>query len=257
MSTNIEYKGSTILTYHFISGYIREYSVHYLRRSVKGDTTVCNVKIYSNDTIADLKAAIEEFSGIPQQNQTLYKCDSGYKISHTWNNVNCISGHKHKLHDHQIVGDFVHYGRVYLDVRLLVIVQTHTSNSIPFEVLSCNDVLSLKHMIAIETDIPVEDQTLLANPMIVLENTNPVGAYVGKNRLTLDCMVLPVHFIRRGPPNYPALMAWEIRVPQHNAAKNKPWKPMNLLLVKSSVTLLIKVQFVLVLILVLCCSVVN
>ena len=259
-STNIEYKGSTILTYHFISGYIREYSVHYLRRSVKGDTTVCNVKIYSNDTIVDLKAAIEKSTGIPQQNQALYECDSGYEMLYTWNNVDCNSGHKHKLHDCQLIGDFVHYGRVYLDIRLLVIVQTHTLNTIPFEVLSCNDVLSLKRMIAIETDIPVADQTLLilSDRMTVLENTKPVSAYVGDNRLTLDCMVLPVHFIRAGPPKYPEWIAWEIRaVPQKNAAKNEPLKPMNILLAKSSVTLLIKVQFVLVLVLVLCCSVVN
>ena len=147
-----------------------------------------------------------------------------------------------------------------LDVRLLVIVNTPAGVTIPFEVLSCNDVLSLKRMIAIETDIPVANQTLLilSDHMTVLENTKPVSAYVGDNRLTLDCMVLPVHFIRAGPPKYPEWIAWEIRaVPQNNAAKNEPWKPMNILLAKSSVTLLIKVQFVLVLVLVLCCSVVN
>ena len=251
-STVIEYKGSTILTYHFISGHTREYSVHYLKQSVEGDTTVCKVKIFSNDTIADLKAAIEESIGIPQQNQALYECD--HRIFRARYNVNCNSGHKHKLHDHQIVGDFVRHGRVYLDVRLLVIVDTQTCNTIPFEVLSCDNVLSLKHMITIETDIPAENQTIvtITNRMIVLENTKPVGAYVGDNKLTLDCMVFPFHVII-GPSIYPGFRKLEVRAVPHNNAPKEP----NDLLAKSSVRLLITVQFVLLLLLVLCCPVVN
>ena len=76
-----------------------------------------------------------------------------------------------------------------LDVRLLVIVNTPAGVTIPFEVLSCNDVLSLKHMIAIETDIPVKDQTLLSDHT-VLENSKYVGAYIGDNKLTLHVILV-------------------------------------------------------------------
>ena len=76
-----------------------------------------------------------------------------------------------------------------LDVRLLVIVNTPAGVTIPFEVLSCNDVLSLKHMIAIETDIPVKDQTLLSDHT-VLENSKSVGAYIGDNKLTLHVILV-------------------------------------------------------------------
>ena len=79
-----------------------------------------------------------------------------------------ISRRKLKLHDHQAAQDFVHLGHcyyrtVYLDMKLLVIVKTPAGVTLPFEILSCNDVLSLKHMITIETDIPVKDQTLLSD----------------------------------------------------------------------------------------------
>ena len=92
--------------------------------------------------------------------------------------------HKFKLHNHQTVGDFVHYRHVYLDVRLLVVIKTPSGATIPFEVLSCDDVLLLKRMITIETDIPVASQTLLSDDT-VLENTNSVGAYVENMKLTL------------------------------------------------------------------------
>ena len=78
-STNIEYNGSTILTYHLTAECKEHCSVYYLNQSLRGYPAVCNVHVFSNDTIADLKAAIEESSGIPQQNQALYNCDSEYK----------------------------------------------------------------------------------------------------------------------------------------------------------------------------------
>ena len=167
MSTKTEYNGCTVLTYHLtaITLYGKPYSVHYLNLPVKGYTAVCKVKVF-NDTIADLKVVIEESSGIPQQNQALY------------------TEHKFKLYDHQVVRDFVCYSNVYLDVRLLVVIKARTGVTIPFEVLSCDNVLSLKRMITIETNIPVEDQTLLLDHT-VLENTKSVGAYVGDNKLTL------------------------------------------------------------------------
>ena len=187
MSTEIKYSGSSILTYHLPAEYSEEYSVYYLDKPSK---VLCDVQVLSTDTIADLKAAIEEFSGIPLQNQTLYDVyESQHYSFGTWHNVNCDSGHKLKLRDHQVVGDFVCYGRVYLDKRLLVIIKTPAGITIPFEVLSCNDVLSLKRMITIETDIPVAAQTLLSDHT-VLENTKSVGAYVGDNKLTLHCTLV-------------------------------------------------------------------
>ena len=63
------------------------------------------------------------------------------------------------------MGDFVRYRHVYLDVRLLVVINTPSGVTIPFEVLSCDNVLSLKRMVTIETDIPVADQTLLSRPV--------------------------------------------------------------------------------------------
>ena len=74
-------------------------------------------------------------------------------------------------------------------MRLLVIVKTPAGVTIPFEVLSCNDVLSLKRMITIETDIPVQDQTLLSDDT-VLENTKSVGTCVGAGKLTLHCTLV-------------------------------------------------------------------
>jgi len=79
-STKIEYKGAVILMYHFTSEYSKEYSIRYLNRPVKGSATICRVQLFSNDTVADLKAAIEEATGIPQQNQALYDGDSLYRI---------------------------------------------------------------------------------------------------------------------------------------------------------------------------------
>ena len=97
--------------------------------------------------------------------------------------------HKLKLHNHQIVGDFVRYRHVYLDVRLLVVINTPPGVNIPFEVLSCDDVLSLKRMITIETDIPVAGQSLLSDDT-VLENTNSVGAYIENMKLKLHCTLV-------------------------------------------------------------------
>ena len=182
MCTEIKCNGSSILTYHLTAKYSEEYSVYYLDKPSK---VLCYVQVLSTDTIADLKAAIEESSGIPLQNQTLYDIyESRHCFFGTWHDVNCKSGHKLKLHDHQVVGDFVCYRRVYLDVRLLVIVKTPAGVTIPFEVLSCNDVLSLKRMIMVETDNPVAAQTLLSDHT-VLENTKFVGTYIGDNKLTL------------------------------------------------------------------------
>ena len=79
-STKIEYNGSTILTYHLTAECREHCSVYYLNQSLRGYPAVCNVHVFSNDTVADLKAAIEESSGIPQQNQALYSCDSGHKL---------------------------------------------------------------------------------------------------------------------------------------------------------------------------------
>ena len=156
----------------------------------KPSKVLCDVQVLSTDTIADLKAAIEESSAIPLQNHTLYDIyESEHYSFGTWHDVNCDSGHKLKLRDHQVAGDFVCYGRVYIDKRLLVIVKTPAGVTIPFEVLSCNDVLSLKHMIAIETDIPVAAQTLLSDHT-VLENSKSVGAYIGDNKLTLHVILV-------------------------------------------------------------------
>ena len=190
-STKIEYDGSTIFTYHFTAEYSKEYSVYYLKQPSRDHTTnpvVCRVQVFSSDTILDLKATIEESSGIPQQNQALYDVyEYEYKFYTWYDDFN--SGRKLKLHDLQVVQDFVRheqflYGAVYLDKRLLVIINTPAGVTIPFEVLSCNNVLSLKRMIAIETDIPVAAQTLLSDHT-VLENTKSVGAYIGDNKLTL------------------------------------------------------------------------
>ena len=112
MSTEIKYSGSSILTYHLTAEYSEEYSVYYLDKPSK---VICDVQVLSTDTIAHLKAAIEESSGIPLQNQALYDIyESRHYFFGTWYDVNCKSGHKLKLHDHQVVGDFVCYGRVYL-----------------------------------------------------------------------------------------------------------------------------------------------
>ena len=140
--------------------------------------------IFSNDTIADLKAAIEESSGIPQQNQALYNLD--YNPG--------ISKRKLELHDHQVAQDFVHlvhyaYRTVYLDVRLLVVIKTPGGVTVPFEVLSCDNVLSLKRMITIETDIPVAGQTLLSDDT-VLKDAKSVGAYIEVGKLTLHCTLV-------------------------------------------------------------------
>ena len=131
-STKVEYNGSTILTYHFTSEYMysKQYSVCYLKQPSQdhtSNTILCRVHVFSSDTIADLKAAIEESSGIPQQNQALYDCDFEHKFG-TWYDVS-NSRPKLKLHDHQVVQDFVRheqffYGNVYLDVRLLVVIKT-------------------------------------------------------------------------------------------------------------------------------------
>ena len=80
LSTEIEYKGAIILTYHFISEFSKGYSVCYLKRPVKGSTTVCRVQLFSSDTVVDLKAAIEEATGIPQQSQALYDSNLKYRI---------------------------------------------------------------------------------------------------------------------------------------------------------------------------------
>ena len=178
-STKVEYSGSVILTYHLTDEYCEKCTVYSCQQVKWYYPAVCNVHIFSSDTIADLKAAIEECSGIPQQNQALYDLD--YKLG--------ISKRELKLHDHQAAQDFVHLGHcayrtVYLDKRLLVVIKTPAGVTIPFEVLCCNDVLSLKRMITIETDIPVAAQTLLLDHT-VLENTKSVGAYVGDNKLTL------------------------------------------------------------------------
>ena len=179
MSTETKYNGSSILTYHLTAEYSEEYCVlYYLDKPSK---VLCDVQVLSTDTIADLKAAIEESSGIPPQNQALYDI---YEPD-TWYDVK----YNLKLHDHQVVGDFVCYRRVYLDKRLLVIVKTPAGVTIPFEVLSCDDVLSLKRMITIETDIPVAAQTLLSDHT-VLENTKSVGTYVGDGKLTLHCTLV-------------------------------------------------------------------
>ena len=181
-STEIKCNGSSILTYHLTAEYSEEYSVYYLNKPSK---VICDVQVLRTDTIAHLKAAIEESSDIPPQNQALYDIyESGHYSFGTWYDVNCNSEHKLKLHNHQVVGDFVHYRRVYLDKRLLVVIKTPAGVTIPFEVLCCNDVLSLKRMITIETDIPVEAQTLLSDDT-VLENTKSVGTYIGDNKLTL------------------------------------------------------------------------
>ena len=168
-----EYKGATILTYHFTSEYSKGYSVN---RPLKGAATVCRVQLFSSDTIADLKAAIEEATGIPQQSQALYDGDSVYGI---------------ELHDHQVVRDFVTSLQVNLDTWILVFVST-PGNVVPFEVLSCDNVLSLKREIAIETEIPVEDQILLnQDNQSMLEDTKPVVVYtVGDDQLTLHCTLL-------------------------------------------------------------------
>ena len=76
-----------------------------------------------------------------------------------------------------------------MDKRLLVIINTPAGVTILFEVLSCDDVLSLKRMITMETDIPVASQTLLSDHT-VLENTKFVGTYVGDNKLTLHCTLV-------------------------------------------------------------------
>ena len=93
------------------------------------------------------------------------------------------------FHDHQVVGDFVYYRPLYLDKRLIVIVKTPDGVTIPFEVLSCDNVLSLKRMITKETDIPVAAQTLLSDNT-VLENTKSVGAYIEDGKLTLHCTLV-------------------------------------------------------------------
>jgi len=135
------------------------------------------VQLFSSDTVVDLKAAIEEATGIPQQNQALYDGDSLYRI---------------ELHDHQVVGDFASSLQIDLDTRILVFVDT-LAGIIPFEVLSHDTVLSLKCAIAIETKIPVEDQTVLnRNNQSVLEDTKSVGAYVVRDdKLTLHCTLVP------------------------------------------------------------------
>ena len=194
-STKVEYNGSTILTYHFTSEYSKQYSVCYLKQPSQdhtSNTILCRVHVFSSDTIADLKAAIEESSGIPQQNQALYDCDFEHKFG-TWYDVS-NSRPKLKLHDHQVVQDFVHHGRffygnVYLDVRLLVVIKTPGGVTIPFEVLSCDNVLSLKRMITIETDIPVADQNLLSDDT-VLEDAKSVGAYIENMKLKLHCTLV-------------------------------------------------------------------
>jgi len=141
-----------------------------------GSTATTRVQLFSSDTVADLKAAIEEATGIPQQNQALYDGNSLYRI---------------ELHDHQVVGDFVSSLRIDLDTRILVFVNT-PAGIIPFEVLSRDTVLSLKRAIAIETEIPVEDQTVLnRNDQSVLEDTKWVGTYVIRDdRLTLHCTLV-------------------------------------------------------------------
>ena len=148
------------------------------------------MQVLSSDTIADLKAAIEESSGIPPQNQALYDIyESRHNLFGTWYDVDCNSRHKLKLHNHQTVGDFVRYRRVYLDMRLLVVINTPSGVTIPFEVLSCDNVLSLKRMITIETDTPVADQTLLSDDA-VLKNTKSVGAYIENMKLKLHCTLV-------------------------------------------------------------------
>ena len=194
-STKVEYNRSTIFTYHFTSEYSRHYSVYYLKQPSQdhtSNTILCTVQVFSTDTIADLKAAIEESSGIPQQNQALYSCDFEHKFG-TWYDVS-NSRPKLKLHDHQVVQDFVRHGQffngnVYLDVRLLVFIKTPVGVTIPFEVLSCDNILSLKRMITIETDIPVAGQTLLSDDT-VLENTKSVGAYIENMKLKLHCTLV-------------------------------------------------------------------
>ena len=69
---------ATFLTYHLTAECTEHCSVYYLNQSLRGYPAVCNVHVFSSDTVADLKAAIEESSGIPQQNQALYDCDSGH-----------------------------------------------------------------------------------------------------------------------------------------------------------------------------------
>ena len=118
----------------------------------------------------------------------MYNCDSEYKPK-LHNHTALYDYHKLELHNHQIVGDFVRYRCVYLDVRLLVFIKTLSRATIPFEVLSCDNVLSLKRMIAIETDIPVAGQTLLSDDA-VLENTKSVGAYIENMKLKLHCTLV-------------------------------------------------------------------
>ena len=81
------------------------------------------------------------------------------------------------------------YRTVYLDVRLLVVIKTPSGVTIPFEVLSCDNVLSLKCMITIETDIPVADQNLLSDDT-VLEDAKSVGAYIEGGKVTLHCTLV-------------------------------------------------------------------
>ena len=64
-------------------------------------------------------------------------------------------------------------------------IKSPSGATIPFEVLSCDNVLSLKRMIAIERDIPVAGQTLLSDDA-VLENTKSVSAYIENMKLTLQ-----------------------------------------------------------------------
>ena len=183
-STKIEYSGSAILTYHLTAEYCEKCTVYSCQQVKWHYPAICDVHVFSNDTIADLKAAIEESSGIPQQNQALYDLD--YNPG--------ISKHKLKLHDHQVAQDFVHlvyyaYRTVYLDKRLLIIIKTPGGVTIPFEVLSCDNVLSLKRMITIETDIPVADQILLSDDT-VLEDAKSVGAYIEGGKVTLHCTLV-------------------------------------------------------------------
>ena len=183
-STKIEYSGSAILTYHLTAEYCEKCTVYSCQQVKWHYPAICDVHVFSNDTIADLKAAIEESSGIPQQNQALYDLDYNPGIS------KC----KLKLHDHQVAQDFVHlvyyaYRTVYLDKRLLIIIKTPGGVTIPFEVLSCDNVLSLKRMITIETDIPVADQNLLSDDT-VLEDAKSVGVYIEGGKVTLHCTLV-------------------------------------------------------------------
>ena len=74
-SSRIEYSGSAILTYRLTAEYGERCTVYSCQQVKWYYPEICNVHFFSSDTIADLKATIEECSGIPKQNQALYDLD--------------------------------------------------------------------------------------------------------------------------------------------------------------------------------------